>query len=429
QAAAVGVALTALPTATPTLAPTLTATATPRPVNTSTPTRRPTPSPTRTPTTNPIAREIEEIQRKPVNFQDDFTQNDAEWSTISDEESRQVVEQGVLKIEVKKPSLKVWSSPSNANNLVPADFFLEINSKVVRAAKESDLGIIFRQVDNDNYYTFTYSPDGFFRLDKRLADEWEELLPWTTSSAIQSGTNFSNQLGILADGQDFTLIINDTIVAQVTDVSFRSGQIGLTASAFDAAEVEAHFDDLKLWLLSAGIVRVVSESLNVRSGPGTNYSRISSVNRGDELVVVGQTNNCDWLQVVLASGGIGWVSGGNQYVSIAPGCGTIPQVSASSLAAAPSPSGNSGSQVTTQSTAGGQSCYIFRNRLNAELTLTFTKKDGNWNTDFRVPSKQEVRRCFDPGKYTYTADLPPPWGSGNYEIEFKSGEERILTWQ
>ena len=50
---------------------------------------------------------------------------------------------------------------------------------------------------------------------------------------------------------------------------------------------------------------VTASVLNVRSGPGTNYSRINQLTEGMEVSIVKVQN--DWLQISLPEG-LGWVS-------------------------------------------------------------------------------------------------------------------------
>ena len=55
--------------------------------------------------------------------------------------------------------------------------------------------------------------------------------------------------------------------------------------------------------------QVTTAALNVRSGPGTNYGRIGGVGQGDQLLVLGEYNNCSWLYVQTRDELLGWVSG------------------------------------------------------------------------------------------------------------------------
>ncbi|MBW7882020.1 MAG: trypsin-like peptidase domain-containing protein [Caldilineaceae bacterium] len=176
-------------------------------------------------------------------------------------------------------------------------------------------------------------------------------------------------------------------------------------------------------LVSAPLVIVKADTLNVRSGPGTNYNRIGTVNAGDTLIVSGQANGCSWLQIVTPAGFEGWVSGSDNYVTLEARCADIPETEG--VPAAPASGGQGGSAAGSQAASGGkadQGCYLFQNELGAELTITFTNSSTGKGETFKVPSDGEVEKCFAPGKYTYTLDAPPPWGSTNGEMRVEAGD-------
>jgi N-acetylmuramoyl-L-alanine amidase len=66
---------------------------------------------------------------------------------------------------------------------------------------------------------------------------------------------------------------------------------------------------------------VNGNNVNIRSGPGTNYERLTQFNKGVTLKVLDQKDS--WLQVELPSGGRGWIAG---WLVDFPGTptGTIP---------------------------------------------------------------------------------------------------------
>jgi len=168
------------------------------------------------------------------------------------------------------------------------------------------------------------------------------------------------------------------------------------------------------------IAEVTANALNIRSGPGTTYARVGSVNQGDQLAVIGQTNDCGWLNIQTRDELVGWISGSSRYVTLNAECSTIPE------AEAPAPPQNSGSNQRPAPAApqgnGGKGCYLFQNKLGAELNITFTRKGDGWTTTFKVGEAAEVQQCFDPGNYTYTLDAPPPWGSTNGELAVSAGD-------
>lgn len=159
-------------------------------------------------------------------------------------------------------------------------------------------------------------------------------------------------------------------------------------------------------------VLVQSKILNVRNGPGTNYGAIGQLNQGAQLTVVAQAYNCTWLQVQLPDNKQGWVAGQPPYAALEGDCATLPQGQIP-----PAPVGGGG--------GGGNGCVLFQNHFNDEATVTLTSKDGRYNQTFKVGRKANYRHCVAPGSYTYTIDVPPPWGSINGELDLQRG--RTIT--
>jgi len=199
-------------------------------------------------------------------------------------------------------------------------------------------------------------------------------------------------------------------------------------SAGDFTVLDEIFKSFNLNLAPDGLgnttptAQVVVDALNVRSGPGTNYGRIGGVSRGEQLIVLGEYNNCSWLNVQTRGELVGWVSGSSQFVNFAANCAEIPTVEP------PAPPQNSGSGARSggSGAVGGKGCYLFQNALGPELTITYTRRGDGWNVTFKVPPDGEVRQCFDPGNYTYTLDAPPPWGSTNGEMTVSAGDNYLF---
>ena len=139
-------------------------------------------------------------------------------------------------------------------------------------------------------------------------------------------------------------------------------------------------------LLDQPLAVVKVDTLNVRSGPGTNYSRVGVVKRDDALVVEGQLNNCAWLQVITPDGAAGWVSGSDKYVTLDTRCADIAE--AKPPAEAPPASGSQSGGQSGGAADSNQGCYTFQNQLGAELNVTFTDSNGKGAT-FTVPANQE----------------------------------------
>ena len=63
------------------------------------------------------------------------------------------------------------------------------------------------------------------------------------------------------------------------------------------------------------VARITNDSVNIRSGPGTNYYVCGKLNSVDSIKIVG--SQFSWSQIVPPAGSFSWIS--KQYVSIDPG--------------------------------------------------------------------------------------------------------------
>ena len=175
-------------------------------------------------------------------------------------------------------------------------------------------------------------------------------------------------------------------------------------------------------------------SLNIRGGPGTNYPIVGSAPQGTEFVVIGQVAECQWYLIDHPDLGDAWVAGSAQFVTSSGDCSEVievanppappavpPTATAAPSTAEPPAEDDSGATVPDDLPA-DQGCYLFQNQLGPELTITFTRSDGNWSDTIKVRSDKDEPYCFAPGKYTVTVDAPPPWGELNSELKVNAGD-------
>lgn len=83
--------------------------------------------------------------------------------------------------------------------------------------------------------------------------------------------------------------------------------------------------------LNPTVGTVTAYALNVRSGPGTGFAVITTVARGTQATVIGQSGG--WYNIRLASGRTGWVSGQYFRVGGTTTAATAPAPSASNVVA------------------------------------------------------------------------------------------------
>ncbi len=228
--------------------------------------------------------------------------------------------------------------------------------------------------------------------------------------------------------QDSPMILLYTNLPTPDDQSLFAGLINTIAIAGSVESLQSAAQEA---VLSGPSAIVIVDRLNVRSGPGTNFNRVGAVTNGEALIVTGQYNNCSWLQIVTPASVEGWVSGSSQYVTLNARCADIPAASAPAAPATGGSGQSGGGQTGGGQTSGtapksSQGCFTFQNFVGPELTITVTNRSSGKAETFKVASNGESRKCFDPGRYTYTLDAPPPWGSTNGELTVEAGDEFLF---
>ena len=69
-------------------------------------------------------------------------------------------------------------------------------------------------------------------------------------------------------------------------------------------------------------IQVTAYKLNVRSGPGTAFERVTQVQKGAQLQAIGRNRAGDWIRVRLTTGETGWVAA--QYTDIGDHIQSLP---------------------------------------------------------------------------------------------------------
>lgn len=179
-----------------------------------------------------------------VLFQDDFSDPATGWIRVSAATGVSDYFDGVYRILVNEPNVDIWSKPG----LDIADVRIEVDAFKVGGDRDNRFGIICRAVDDNSFYTFIISSDGYYGIGMINDNNYqligmEALQP---SDAIQLGSALNH---IRADcvGNTLTLHVNGMQIAQVQDATFASGDIGLIAGTYDTPGTDIRFDNFILY--------------------------------------------------------------------------------------------------------------------------------------------------------------------------------------
>jgi len=206
---------------------------------------QPTPEPEDEPLS--VEERLDSIRSGEPAFVDDFSAGAGEWDSESTDETIYDFVDGTFYFRVIPVD---WVSYSQTDT-VYTDFLAEVDTEHSFGPVAVEYGLYFRNVDGNNYYYFGISANGQFNLWKRIDGEWEEILSWTESDALEVGEGAFNRIGVLAEGSNIALLANDVVLAEVEDDSIAAGALGVFVRTYDEEDVEIAFDNVEVWELAA----------------------------------------------------------------------------------------------------------------------------------------------------------------------------------
>jgi hypothetical protein len=94
----------------------------------------------------------------------------------------------------------------------PFDLRLMVRALANPDPENTGYGVIFRQLDRDNYYLFLVSTDGYYRVSRVTDGVPQTISNWHTSDAIAQGTEAWNHLRVIGDNDRFQFFANGRLL-------------------------------------------------------------------------------------------------------------------------------------------------------------------------------------------------------------------------
>lgn len=175
-----------------------------------------------------------------VLFQDDFSDSGSGWDRVDVADGVTDYADGVYRIYVNTTNTDVWANPG----LEFSNVRVEVDATKMGGDDNNDLGVICRYQDNENFYFFVISSDGYYGVGK-VSEGVQELIgeeSMPPSEHINTG-NASNRVAAECVGETLRIHVNGRLLGEYQDSDFASGDVGLIAGAFDVAGTDIHFDN------------------------------------------------------------------------------------------------------------------------------------------------------------------------------------------
>jgi len=175
-------------------------------------------------------------------YSDDFNDSETGWGEVFEPDTVRQYGGSRYHIIAKENDVFTWSKSGRDFT----DFVLEVAATQDQGPSNNGYGVLFRSKDDEHFYRFGISGDGFYFLDRFVGDDWVPVIDWTESPYINRG-QASNRLRVTCAGSQITLHVNDQHLASVTDDSYDHGDMGFFAISFAEPNVHITFDNLKVW--------------------------------------------------------------------------------------------------------------------------------------------------------------------------------------
>lgn len=180
-------------------------------------------------------------------FVDDFNgEQDCGWSAYSRGGGAAAVDNASMQITVSQPGQLWWTNP----NRMFDDVIITVEARQVSGPNDNAYGIICRYQNEENFYVFLISGDGYYTIGK-YQSAVENVVYLTEngqfqpSEVIHTGVA-TNELRASCIGNELSLEVNGVPLVSVTDPTFVTGDIGLAAGTLATGTAVIEFDNVQV---------------------------------------------------------------------------------------------------------------------------------------------------------------------------------------
>ena len=139
------------------------------------------------------------------------------------------------------------SLTSRSEHILPEDFYLEITVQPSLCEPEDQIGVIFWQQSEGDFYRLLVDCAGQVRLEVIQEGVTTVLQNWVTGPGIQPGAPSSNRLGLWVSWGMFHLYVNDAFQFEQRIASHRQGNLGVYARTVSSSAMTVRFSELEIF--------------------------------------------------------------------------------------------------------------------------------------------------------------------------------------
>ena len=147
------------------------------------------------------------------------------------ESFRAVHSHAALRLQLKRSNLFAWAlfSPFRYRN-----FVTEMQIQCSPENGHSAAGLLFRYINEENYYYALISTRGYFRFDVVFNGNPTPLIPWLEIPHPQGSLSF--KLSVIAHNSSFSFYLEDQWIAETADETFDTGLLAFAGQNYDQGQ-------------------------------------------------------------------------------------------------------------------------------------------------------------------------------------------------
>jgi hypothetical protein len=211
----------------------------------------PTPTTEMTHTPTPVGTSVGQDPNLPAGnptWKDPFDSG-GNWPLYEDDHVRFEVKEGEAVLTAFNPDfyegwMLSWPGLS--------DFYLEGTFDSGNCSGRDRYGLVARSsAPADAYvgYLFGVTCNGRYSLRTWDGEEFDDVIPWTSSGLLQSGSGKTQRLGLWAKGTRLILYVDGKKLAEIQDSTYSSGKFGLFVGSVETDDLQIKVDEIAYWSL------------------------------------------------------------------------------------------------------------------------------------------------------------------------------------
>lgn len=180
-------------------------------------------------------------------FQDDFGgEKDCGWALYNRGGAVVEIEEGVMRMSTSQPGQIWWTNPGQSFD----DVIISTEARQLSGPNDNAYGTICRYQNEENFYLFLISGDGYYTIGKYTSDSpsvtyLTENGEYQFSDVINQGAA-TNEIRASCIGQELSLAVNGVTLTTVTDPTFVIGDVGLAVSTLAPGTAVVEFTDFRV---------------------------------------------------------------------------------------------------------------------------------------------------------------------------------------